>query len=141
MTTNDNSEHQPVLTLAILWRARLKTMFGIDKTLTPKELGQLKLLRKSLGDVTSEAMDWALKNWQLFSHEARVQAGLSSAPVAPHIGFFLKHHAVAVNLMYSIAKNKTVKSTAEMCFISKIDHIVAEQKKKLQEEITAMSTQ
>lgn len=132
----------PVVRLASLWQRRMTALHGhFPKPLTPKELGQLKTLKKSLGDLTGQVIDWALNNWGHFSHEARAQAGLSSAPAAPHIGFFLKYHCVAVNLMYAIAKSKTAKSAAEMCFIDSIDTLIAKQKQELEEELAAMSEQ
>lgn len=136
------SEGQSVPVLAALWQSRKKTLFGgVEKPLTPKEFGQLTMLRKHLGNVTSDVLDWALNNWAQFSYEARVQAGLSCAPDTPHIGFLLVYHPAAVDLMYEIAKSKTAKSAAEMCFIDSIDTLIAKQKQKLEEELAALSEQ
>jgi len=140
--TNEQSESQSVSVLAALWQSRKKTLFGgVEKPLTPKEFGQLKLLRKSLGDVTSRVIDWALNNWRLFSYEVRVQAGLSCAPATPHIGFLLVYHAAAVNLMHTLAQNKTVKSAADISVTNKIDELIAKQKQELEEQLSVMSEQ
>lgn len=123
------SERPSVPALSALWQSRMKTLFGgFDRPLTPREFGQLTLLRKHLGDLTSEVIDWALNNWWRFSHEVRVQAGLSGAPATPHVGFLLVHLAAAVNLMHTLAKNTKLKSAADIGFINKIDKLIAKQK-------------
>lgn len=101
------SEGQSVPVLAALWQSRMETLFGVKKPLTPKEFGQLKLLRKRLGDVTSKAIDLALNNWGSFATKAAVETGTGLWPVHPHIGFLLTHYAVALEL-YTIATTPAV---------------------------------
>jgi hypothetical protein len=102
------SESHSVPALAVLWQSRIKTLFGgLQTPLTQKEFGQLKLLRKSLGDVTSEVVDWALNNWSSFASQAAAQAGTGVWPAHPHIGFLLTHHAVALEL-HTIATTPAV---------------------------------
>lgn len=74
---------------------------GYQKPLTGKERGQLKLLQNQLGPATREVIAWAVSHWQRFAGDAATDAGLGldGYPKAPHIGFLLKYHATAVNLM------------------------------------------
>jgi hypothetical protein len=99
-----------------------------QKPLTPKQFGQLKLLRNILEDITLDVMLWAFENWTLFSLEAKRCAGLPCAPANPHIGFLLAHCDVAVNLMYKIAKNTNTVGAAE--FVKNVDHMIYEMRKK-----------
>jgi hypothetical protein len=102
------SESQSVPALAILWQSRMKmSLGGGQKPLTPREFGQLKLLRIRLGDVTSEVVDWAMNNWGPFATKATADAGTGSWPAHPHIGFLLAHHAVALEL-HTIATTPAV---------------------------------
>jgi hypothetical protein len=97
------------LDLARAWQTHVRTLYGpTEKPLTPREIGQLRLLRKSLGTLTGQVIYWALNNWSNFSKVARAHAGLLSAPTAPHIGFLLAHHDVAVDLMNSEAESHVV---------------------------------
>jgi hypothetical protein len=57
--------------------------------------------------LTSEVIDWALKNWLSFATKAAFEAGTGSWPAHPHIGFLLAHHGVALELQ-SIAKAPAV---------------------------------
>jgi hypothetical protein len=112
MTTEmtNNNEPQPVLTLAILWRSRMKTMFGVvEMPISRKHLGQLGKLKKYLGDKTPQVIEWALTNWANFASKASAEASTESWPPKPHIGFLLKHHAVAVKEMQSIAEHEKQK--------------------------------
>lgn len=67
------------------------------KPLTDKERGQLKYLQKCLGGEAADVAEYALKNWYRFALRAGAEAGVTF-PEEPHIGFFVKHHAVAVNM-------------------------------------------
>lgn len=112
MTTEmtNNNEHQPVLTLAILWQSRMKTISsGVEKPISPKDLGQLKMLKKCLGDTTTQVIEWAFNNWAKFASQASAEASTESWPPKPHIGFLLKHHVVAVKEMQSIAEHEKQK--------------------------------
>jgi hypothetical protein len=105
-----------------LWRVRIETILGYDADdPTPKNFGQLKMLRQSLGDLSGEVIIWAVENWDDFASDAKIFAGLPSAPEFPHIGFLLTHHHVAVDLMYQQAKKKHEKSEADVSLISNID--------------------
>jgi len=82
------------------WQSRLTTVYGetFKPALTVKEKGQLKLLSKSLGDDTKPVIDYVINHWWKFANRASAIGG-TSAPAEPHIGFLLKHHAVAMNLL------------------------------------------
>ena len=106
--TQQKSESQSVPVLAALWRSRIKTISaGVERPLTPKEFGQLKLLKQCLGSATRDVLDWALNNWSQFANKAACEAG--SCPTTPHIGFLLKHYVVAAKQLQSIADHKKQK--------------------------------
>ena len=110
--TTKSSEHRPV-SLAILWRSRMKTIFGVvAMPISNKNLGQLGKLNKRLGDATTGVIEWALNNWAAFAGKAAKEAGIQSFPSRPHIGFLLKHCAVAVKEINAIAEHE--KQTQEL---------------------------
>lgn len=112
--------------LANIWRSNVKRTFGVTpKAFTPKEFGQMKQLRNNLGELTSELIRWSISNWSVLCLDATASAGLPSTPNNPHIGFLLAHYANAVNLMYTEAKQKAVKSAADNQFITAIDKLIA----------------
>ena len=105
--TQQKSGNQSVPILAAFWRSRIKIISaGVERPLTPKEFGQLKLLKQCLGTATSEVLDWAMNNWSQFANKAATKAGIGSSPTTPHIGFLLKHYVVAVEQLQSIANYK-----------------------------------
>jgi hypothetical protein len=128
MKTEDMSQKvkRSVPFLAQMWQANMARMNGVveQKPLTPRQFGQLKLLRNLLEDITWDVMLWALENWTRFSQEAKIRAGLPCAPADPHIGFLLAHHEVAVNLMYKIAKSTNTVGAAQ--FIKNVDRLIYE---------------
>jgi hypothetical protein len=92
--------------LQAFWKARMTTIHGgYQKPLTGKQCGQLKMLSKYLGDQTKPVIDYALNHWWKFATQAAAAAG-TSCPADPDIGFLLKHHAVAVNLLVPAAEVK-----------------------------------
>ena len=99
--------------------------------LTPKELGQLKLLMKALGDLTTYVIDWMLDplNWWRFSHQVRAESGLYSAPHHPHVGFLLAHHGRALRIMRWELRDST--SAAHVSFCTKLDQLRYQQLKAL----------
>jgi hypothetical protein len=121
--------------LAVLWQTSIARL-SVEtekKPLTPRQFGQLKLLRNGLGDITWAVIDWALNNWWWFSQAARACAGLPCAPATPHIGFLLAHYDVAVNRMVEIAKQTNTVGSAE--FLEQVDRLVFDQlKHALQED-------
>jgi hypothetical protein len=78
--------------------------------LTQKEKGQLSHLKKKLGDKALPVLQYCLKNWLVFGEKVQGVKALGNYPSQPHIGFLLEHHAIAVNLLQSIATKKTVSS-------------------------------
>lgn len=123
MKTEDMSQkmNRSVPFLAQMWQANMARMSGgvEQKPLTPRQFGQLKLLRNGLEDITWDVMQWVLENWTRFSQEAKRAAGLPCAPANPHIGFLLAHYDVAINLMYKIAKSTNTVGAAE--FVKTVD--------------------
>jgi hypothetical protein len=85
------------------WQHRIETVVGgYLKPLTGREAGQLKQLHKYLGEKTHDVIAYAINNWWKFASVAGAEAAVPW-PTSPHIGFLLKHHAVAVNLMQPVA--------------------------------------
>jgi hypothetical protein len=122
---------QSVPALGRLWTRRVKSVSGgIEKPLTSREFGQLKLLSRALGDLTDEVITFAVDNWERVCLKARYDCGLPSNPVIPHIGFLLAHHSVVINLMYTNAKAKQTKSDAEISLIKRIDRLMEQEKKR-----------
>src|SRR5437870_1656773 len=114
----DHPEHQPVRFLAGLWQQRLMANFGIIGTqLTAKELGQLKSLRKSLGDLTRDVIEWMLNpvNWWHFCQRVRAESGSHHAPPHPHVGFLLAHHGRGLRIMRSKLLDST--AAADLSFV------------------------
>src|SRR5664279_481384 len=97
----DPKQH-PVRFLAGLWQERMSVNFGITRTqLTVKEMGQLKLLRKALGDLTPDVVEWMLDsvNWWHFCQQVRVESGLHQVPPYRNIGFPLENYPIGLRVM------------------------------------------
>ena len=109
-----------VITLGNMWRVNVEISFAVTKALTPKEFGQLKRLRDLLGLVAGEVVRWTIGNWRTYSLEVQYSAGLPCHPAIPHVGFLLKHVETAVNMMHSIAKEKGVKSAADISLMKMV---------------------
>ncbi len=110
-----------VIDLVNVWREQVKLLFGIEKQLSPRELGQLKMLRGKLGYLTRDVIEWALRNWERFCIEARSEFQLPSVPQAPHIGTLLAHADTAIYLMLSISTTKVSKSAFDIYFIDAVE--------------------
>jgi hypothetical protein len=125
-------EHQPVRFLAGIWQHRMAINFGFVGTqLTPKELGQLKLLMRALGPFAMDVIDWVLDpvNWWRFSHQVRVEGNLYSAPHYPHVGFLLAHHGRALRIMRWELLDST--ADAHVNFCTNLDQLRFQQMKTL----------
>src|SRR5438067_6918380 len=123
-------EHQPVRFLAGIWQQRMMANYGVvGRQLTPKELGQLKSLRKSLGDLTREVVEWMLNpvHWWQFCQQVRAELGLHHAPPHSHVGFLLAHHAIGLRVMRSKLRN----SVATNDFVRKLERLRYRQMKTL----------
>ena len=124
--------HQPVRFLAGVWEQRLMENFGVAGTqLTPKELGQLKSLRKVLGDFTRDVVEWMLDpvHWWRFSQQVRTEAKLHRVPPYPHIGFLLLQHGRALRIMRWELRDSTAEG--DVAFCTKLDRLRYEQWKPL----------
>ena len=109
------ADRQPVIRLASFWQSCVaaNTLAAPERPLSAKEMGQLKQLRKYLGEETKNVIGWAVDNWWTFAHLARAEAGLCSQPAQPHIGFLLAHCATAVNIMAKTVPEQVAKLMAE----------------------------
>ncbi len=97
-------EQHPVRFLAAVWQRQLTANFrGIGRPLTPKELGQLKSLRKALGDLTRDVIEWMLNpvNWWHSCQQVRAESGSHRAPDYPNVGYLLAHHGIGLKIMRS----------------------------------------
>jgi hypothetical protein len=65
-------------------------------------MGQLKSLRKALGDLTPDVVNWIVDpiNWWRFSQQAKASFNVP-APPHPHVGFLLKYCGFAKRFMCS----------------------------------------
>ena len=118
--------------LAGEWQQRMAFKFGVvGVQLTPRELGQLKLLMKALGDLTSYVIDWMLDpvNWWRFSHQVRAESGSYSVLPLPHVGFLLVHHGRALRIMRWELHGST--AAAYVSFCTKLDQRRFQQMKTL----------
>jgi phosphate starvation-inducible protein PhoH len=111
MDTVDNpSKH--AAGLSAVWQNRISLISGSDyRMLTPKEHGQLKRLKDSLGvERSTQMIQYAIQNWETFARRVTQNVGIEVFPTRPHVGFLLKYHATALILMLermqSLAKEK-----------------------------------
>jgi hypothetical protein len=94
--------------LEAYWKSRCALVSNeYQRPLTGKERGQLKQLSKYLGTETKPVIAYAVEHWLKFSTHAAISAGTVGAE-SPHIGFLLKYHAVAVNLLHPVEKPPVV---------------------------------
>jgi hypothetical protein len=113
---------QSVPILARLWQDDVRIAYGgVLKRPTPKEFGQLKLLALRLEDLTPDIMSWAVRNWEMFSLDARSNRGLPSVPHKPHIGFLLAHWNDALILMITKARNRCPQTEADIAFLKRVE--------------------
>ncbi len=122
-------EQHPVRFLAGLWQERMKNNFGVTIQLMPKELGQLKSLRKAFGDLTPHVIEWMLNpvNWWHFCQQVRSDSGSHRAPDYPNVGYLLAHHGIGLKIMRSRLHN----SNAAGDFVRRVDQRHYEQMRNL----------
>jgi hypothetical protein len=116
--------------LAGLWQKRLATTSGsAERQLTPKELGQLKMLKEALGELTRDVIAWMSDpvNWWHFCQQVCVESKVHTAPPVPHLGFLLAHYGIGLRLMRSGLRG----SPAPADFIQTLDQRRYEQLKTL----------
>lgn len=105
--SSEKVEKQPVLRLASLWQLCVELETDQQpKQLAPREMGQLKLLRKRFGVWTPDVIRWVTDNWSSFSQCAACTADLGCAPSKPHIGFLLAHCDVVPMSMALVAEKQ-----------------------------------
>ena len=102
---------------------------GMDRPLAPKESGQLKELKKALGDLTGDVIEWMLDpvNWWHFCQQVRSDSGSHRAPDYPHVGYLLAHHGIGLKIMRSRLHN----SNPAGDFVRRLDQVRYEQMKTL----------
>jgi len=116
MTPNKFYRGRP-FALGDRWLILLARTYGApQKPLTRIECRQLKNLANALGPLIYDVMAWVIENWSIFSYEAQRAAGLSRSPDHPHIGFFVTHCQVAVNLMKKEEERAAQEAERLRCF-------------------------
>lgn len=122
--------HHPVRFLEGLWQRQLSANFGITgRQFTDKEFGQLKSLRKALGDLAPDVIEWMVNqvNWWHYCQQVRVDSGLRHAPPNPHVGFLRAHHGIALKHMHSRLRHLTPTPG----FVVRLERVRYEQMKTL----------
>jgi hypothetical protein len=71
-------------------------------------LGQLKPLRKTLGALTRDVVEWMVDpvNWWHFCQQVCAESRLRRAPDHPHLGFLLAI-GIGLRVMHSKLRNST----------------------------------
>ena len=92
--------------LPTLWLKHRYAVTGVcQKPLTVREMAQLKMFSKYMGELAEPVMMYALNNWWKFVAEAKSAKGFENAPMEPEPGFMLKCcETVANQYLQSIAK-------------------------------------
>jgi hypothetical protein len=67
------------------------------------------------------------------------EAGLSSAPNKPHIGFLLAHYDTAVNLMNDTVNSTTAVTKDEDWLKEMVNHMMADLMKQQEEELQKLA--
>jgi hypothetical protein len=101
---------KPAFALEEYWYSRMAVISGgkDHKLFTQKERGQLKMLANALGADVRDVIDFAINRWQKFGQKARLVAGLPQYPTVANVGFLLKYHDVAREMLaQSIAPEET----------------------------------
>ena len=110
-----------VIELVNVWREQVKLIFGVEKQLSPKERGQVKMLRGKLGYLTIDVIQWTLNNWQRFCIEAWSEFQLPTVPPAPQVGILLAHADAAIYLMLVTSTSNVPKSEFDIRFIRAVE--------------------
>lgn len=91
---HSGDESKP-FSIASCWSNQMMSSYGgVPKTLTMKELGQLKDLCskiKMTGLDSGKFLTWLFDRWQDAATTVRIEEGLEVVPVRPNIGFSLKY--------------------------------------------------
>jgi hypothetical protein len=86
--------------LYYLWQKRMASITGgFSKELTLKEKGQLGQYLTKAGESAGEALDFALNNWNKFTHAVQKAKGQASSPDLPVPGYVLANYDVLLQLI------------------------------------------
>jgi hypothetical protein len=99
-------QQEPLTTtnLGAHWLGRMKLVYPTtyQPSLTWKEQGQLKHLKKCVGlEDAKKILDYVITKWWHWASDTAAAEGISF-PDTPHIGFIIKYHARAMNLLYPL---------------------------------------
>ena len=92
--------------LPSIWQKHKFDVTGLNqKPLTVKEMAQLKMFSKYMGEQAEVVLRHTLENWWVFAAEAKAAAGLDKMPTEPEPGYLLKYCEHAMRLyLQSIAE-------------------------------------
>jgi hypothetical protein len=100
--TKTDPKHHPVRFLAALWQQRMKERFGLfPAEFTPKQYGQMEHLRKHLGDLTHDVIEWVVDpvNWFFFCQQIRAENKNHRISEYPDVGLLLVCRGTALRAM------------------------------------------
>lgn len=84
----------------MLWKQLMAGEYGgYQKAFTVAESSQMKQLASACKEQTAAVLHRVIPGWTAYAFEVRAQKGLSIVPEAPSIGFLLKYHDVAMQLI------------------------------------------
>ncbi len=103
--------------LSAFWLNRVAALWVIQQTLTDRQHGQLKRLKKSLGyENAKEVIEYVLHEWGSFVKRAGEIGGAVALPAKPNVGFLAKYQAIALSMtqqhLQAIAKKKAAEMEA-----------------------------
>ncbi len=85
-----------------------------SKTLTKKELGQLKQIQTKVGERTLHLLEYVAQNWWRLIFKAQSDCGASSCPSVPDIAFLAKYFHLAIELMETAENEKAHQAAVKL---------------------------
>ena len=95
----ENKLHGQPLALHWLRQCALTHEGSYQKALDAKEKGQLRQVKKHVGELVMPLIDYVIPHWYEFCLAVRKATGTKSSPDQPHVGYFLAHYEIALQLI------------------------------------------
>ena len=114
-------EKEPIRFLAKIWQHRTGRQFTPNEL--PRRMGQIRDMRKELGDLTQFVIEWLpnpVNCWR-FSQQVRAEAKMFSVPPEPDIGFVVWQRNRALNIIRRELRNSTIEADVNFC--AKVDKL------------------
>lgn len=113
--------------LSAFWLNRVAALWSIQHSLTPREHGQLKRMKESVGlETAKEVIEYVLNEWGGFVKRTEEIAGATALPAKPNVGFLLKYHSVALSTMFEeqqVIAKKEAHKTQEVVEVTEVKAI------------------